>query len=151
MGLSQRIVDITPVMDTSIYASGDVLADTFAVTNIGRTKNFGGTIETLVLIDEDDQGAAMTVLFFGANVSLGTVNGAPSISDANARNFIGKVTVATTDWLDLGGVRVAYFNLLGMIYRPATDTQNIYAAILNGTGTPTYTASGLKLRIGVVD
>ena len=151
MPTNTRLIDITMSADTSIFAAGDVIADTQQLAASIRTKNFGAILDTLVLVDEDDQGAAMTVIFFGANVSLGTENAAPSITDANARSYLGKVVVGTADWVDLGGVRVASFHNLGIVLKPETDTQNIYVAVLNGAGTPTFTAAGLKLRIGIID
>ena len=41
-------------------------------------------------------------------------------------------------------------NNIGMMIKPATGTDDIYVAAVNGTGTPTFTASGLKLRMGFI-
>lgn len=141
-------VDVTLSADTGIMASGDIIADTQVVTNALRANNTLGILSSVVVIDEDDQGAALDLYFFSANASLGTENNGPSITDANARNFLGFVPIGTGDYKDLGGVKVAFINAVGMIVKAATDTRDIYVGVVNGTGTPTYTASGLKLRLG---
>lgn len=141
-------VDVTLSLDTVAYASGDVLADTQVVTNAMRAADGLGILRSIALVDEDDQGVAFDLYFFSANVSLGTENAAPNISDADARNFLGIVAIATTDWKDLGGVRVAYIDDIGMVVKPATGTRNIYVGAVNGAGTPTFTAAGVTLRLG---
>lgn len=141
-------VDVALTTDTSAYASGDVVADTQVVTNACRAVSQPAILQSVMLIDKADQGAALDLHFFSANVSMGTENSAPSISDANALNYLGKIAIATTDYTDLGGCKVAHKNALGHLIRPATDTRHIYVAVVNGTGTPTYAADSLLLRLG---
>ena len=100
------LIDVTLSLDTSAYASGDVLADTQEIANAMRVIDGTAILESLILLDEDDQGVALDLYFFNANVAMGTENSAPSISDANARNLLGKVAGATGDYTDLGGVKV---------------------------------------------
>lgn len=151
MELRPRLVDITLVCDTSIYANGDVIVATMAIPYLARDKNRCVTLESIVVIDEDDQGVAFDIYFLDANVSVGAANAAWAPSDTVARSFLGKVPIASGDWKDMGGARVASLGNLGIVLKPETDTQNVYVAILNGAGTPTFTASGLKLRLGLVD
>ena len=143
-------VDVALSTDTAAYASGDVIADSQVVAACVRANDAFGVLQSLTLIDEDDQGVALTVLFLDANVSVGTENAAPSITDVNARNVLGWVSVATSDYVDLGGVRVAFKSNLGMVVKPATGTDDIYVAVVNGSGAPTYSASGLRLRLAFI-
>lgn len=133
-------------LDTSAYSSGDVLTDALEFDNAMRVNDGTGYLIALTLIDEDDQGVAMDVYVMDANVSLGTKNSAPNISDANARNILGIISVATTDWKDLGGARVAHLKGLAMPVSAGTGTKKIWLACVNGTGTPTFTESGLRAR-----
>lgn len=146
-----RIVDVTLVADTSIYAAGDTLVATQVLSNLLREKNVGGLLKSLTVVDEDDQKAALDIYFLDANVSFAAANAAAAPSDTAARSLLGKVAVATADYKDLGGVSMASYANLDIILKPAVDTQDIYVAVVNGAGTPTYTASGLKLRLGIVD
>jgi hypothetical protein len=147
-GLSMQYVSVTPVCDTSAYGAGDTLFDTTLITNATRVADGLARLDTIVVLDEDDQAAAnMTLYFLDANVTLGTANAAPSISDANARNLLGYVTLASAAFLDVGGAKVACALNVNMIVKPATGTRNIYVAATTA-GTPTQTASGIKLRFG---
>jgi len=148
VGRPVSYIDVTLSLDTSAYTSGDVLADTQVVTNAMRVNDGLGILQSVVAVDEDDQGAAFDLHFFSANSSLGTENAAPSIADADARNWLGKVAIATGDWADLGGVRVACIANINLAVKPASGTRNLYVGVINGSGTPTYTASGVRLRLG---
>ena len=135
-------VDVTFVSDTAILASGDVICATAEIPLACRDALRPTKLQNVVLRDEDDQGTAVDIVFFSANVSLGTVNGAPSISDANARKIMGMLSVAAADLIDYGGVRVACKSNLNMLMK--SDTTSLWAALICRSGTPTYTASGLK-------
>lgn len=143
------LVDVTLSLDTSAYASGDLLADTQVVASAIKLTDGKARLQSVLLIDEDDQGAALDLYFLSANNTLGTENVAPSISDANARDILCRVPIATGDYYDLGGVRVADVHGLNRIIKAASGTTSIYVAAVNGAGSPTYTASGLRLRIGI--
>lgn len=143
-----KFVDVTLSTDTSAYASGDLIADAQIVAACVRSNDALGALHSMLVIDEDDQGVAFTVWFASASSTFGTENSAPSISDANARTILGFVDVATSDYKDLGGVKLAFKGNIGMAIKPVADSDDIYVAVVNSTGTPTFTASGLKLRLG---
>ncbi len=143
-------IDVILSTDTAIYADGDVLADTQIVSNALRGINKTGIIHSIALIDKDDQKIAMDLIFMSSNVSIGTENAAPNISDASALNFLARVNVAVVDYVDLGGVSVALKTGIGAIIKAAADTDDIYVAAITRGGTPTYTAAGLMLRIGIL-
>lgn len=145
-----QLVDVTLSLDTSAYTAGDLIADTQEVASAVRAADAKGVLQSVVVIDEDDQGAAIDLYFFSANVTMGTENSAPSISDANIRNLLGIVSVASGDYKDVGGAKVAVKSGIGMIVQPASGTDDIYVAVVSNGSTPTYTASGVRLRIGVL-
>lgn len=144
-----QYVEVTLSTDTSAYASGDVIADTQIVAAAVRANDAKGVLHSLTIIDQDDQKALLYIYLLSANVAMGTENAAPSISDANALEILGPpVAIAVADYYDLGGVAIAGKDAIGKVVKPATGTDDLYVAVVNGTGTPTYTASGLKLRLG---
>lgn len=144
-----QYVDVTLTTDTSAYASGDLIADTQIVAVATRANDAKAVLHSITIIDQDDQKAALYIYLLSANVSMGTENAAPSISDANALEILGPpIAIAVADYYDLGGVSIAGKDSIGKIVKPATGTDDVYVAVVNGTGTPTYTASGLKLRLG---
>lgn len=144
------VLPVTLSLDTNIYASGDVLADTQVVTGAFRVADGRAILQSLMLIDQDDQKADCTIYFLSSNVTMGTENSAPSISDANAVNILGYVDIAVADYKDLGGVSVVNKNNIGIVLESASGVADCYVAVVNGTSTPTYTASGVKLRLGLL-
>lgn len=148
--LDLKIVDVTLVVDTAIYASGDVMSDVAVVPNCLFEKNSPQMLMSLVAIDEaDSTGLSFDVWFFRASQTLGTFNVAPAITDAAARDIVGRVSVLTTDWKDLGGVKVASYGNLWIPIMGEANTQNLYVGTVITAGTPTFgTASDVKLRLG---
>jgi hypothetical protein len=144
-----KIVDVTLTLDTSAYTSGDVMSDTAEVSSAMRVTNGTGILDSIVVIDEDDQGIAFDVVVMSANRSLGTKNNAPSISDAHGRDVLGHVVIGSGDYIDLGGVRVATKTNIGLPVKAATDTDDIFIGTIT-RGTPTYTAAGVRLRLGFI-
>ncbi len=141
---------VTLSLDTSAYAAGDVLADTQILTSLFRISDGTGLLQTIQVIDQDDQKQAIDFYYLSSSTSLGTENSAPSISDANAIEIVGPFSVAAADYKDLGGVSVAKITGIGQPIIAASGTSNGYIAAVCNSGTPTYTSAGIKLRIGVL-
>jgi hypothetical protein len=149
--VSKTVVkDVTLTLDTSAYASGDVIAATQQVNAALRITDGTGMLSSIEIIDKDDQGAAFTIYILSADVAVGTENAAPSITDGDAASILGHVDVATGDYKDLGGVKVACKTALNIPVVAVSGTDDLYVAVVNSTGTPTYTASGIVLRLGIL-
>lgn len=143
------VLDVTLSCDTSAIVDGDVLADTQEITNAVRIAAGVGYIQSIQLLDEDDQGQPIDLYFFNANTSLGTENSPPSITDANSRTLIGRVQILTGDYYDLVANRFAFKNGIGLMFKAASGQTSIWvAAVVRGGGT--YTASGVRLKIGIM-
>lgn len=145
-----NVIDVTLSLDTSAYADGDVLADTQEVAGLFPAGGGCMVLQSVTVLDEDDQGVGLDILFLDSNVSLGTENSAPSISDANARSILGRVSVTASDYFDLGGSRIATIAGLGLVLKGAAGATSVWVAAVTRSGTPTYTAAGLKLKLGVI-
>jgi hypothetical protein len=141
---------VTLVVDTAIYTSGDVMSATQQIPSAAFDKNSPMMLQSLIAIDESDNaGLSFDVFLMRGNQSFGAFNSPPTLSDAGARDVLAKISVLTTDWKDLGGVKIAFYGGLGLPVLPETDTQNLYVATVITAGTPTFaTASDVKLRMG---
>jgi hypothetical protein len=137
------IVTVTPTLDTSIYASGDILFTTTAVSNAVRANDGLAMLNSLVVVDKDDQKPEFALKFWSSNVTYGTFNAAPSISDADAANCLGRINID-------GGVSTAFKDNIGKLLKAASGTRTIYITGKLTAGTPTHTASGLVIRLGLV-
>ena len=147
------LVEVTLSLDTSAYASGDVLAATQEVANVfsGRRRAW---LESLVVLDKDDQAQGLDLVFLRSNASLGTENAAFSPSDAIAEEILTIVEVASGDYYDMTNSQIAIKSAsagdagMGVLLEAASGTSLFLGAISRGTGT--YTASGVVLRFGFV-
>ena len=142
------VKDLTLSLSTDQYADGDVLADTQELASAIRLAGGSGVVQSLVVVDKDDQGQALDVYLLDSNVSIGTENSAVGISDANAAKVLGKIAVAAADFYDMGGVRVASLANLSVVVEVSSGTSLYVAVVSRGTGT--YTASGVVLRFGIL-
>ena len=143
------VISVVPVCDTNAYASGDLIADATAIAAAVRVTGGRAILQSLTIIDADAQGVAFSIYFMSTNTTFGTFNAAPSISDANiAAGLLGRVDVATTDYTTLNGSKIVSLKNIGLVIEvPATT---MWFAIVNSTGTPTFTASGLKFVFGLL-
>lgn len=146
-----NVIDVTLSCSASALSAGEVIADLQAVEGAFRKFNAVQELQSVVLIDEDDQGTAVDLVFARASVVLGTENDVPSISDANSREIIGRVSIAAADFTDLGGTREATKVNVGLLMKAAAASTALYVGAITRSGTPTYSASGLKLRLGFKD
>jgi hypothetical protein len=143
------VLDFLPTLDTNVYADGDVLFDSAALANFAELPGEGGILDSIHVLDEDDQGVALDLVFLNANVSLGTFNVTPAITDANARASVGLVKVAAADYIDLGGARIATLRGIGLRMKTAPGLSSLWVAGITRGGTPTYTANGLRFKFGI--
>jgi hypothetical protein len=145
---TDSVVTITPTLDTSQYASGDLLFDSTEVAGaVGG--NGGHTLLTSVtIIDKADQKVALTLVFANAETDFGSPNSAPNPDDTETATVIGFVAIATPDYVDLGGAAVACKTGIGLSLKAGATLRSIYVAGVNGTGTPTYGVNDLVIQLG---
>jgi hypothetical protein len=133
------------VLDTVIYATGDVLAAT-AVIDLGAhlpSVPRRGLIAGVTVLDKDDTGAAFDLVFLDGNVALGTVNNPPTITDADAEKILAVIPVGT--FVDVGGAQVARPIFDPIPFALHAGASLAIAAISRGTGT--YTAAGIRVKL----
>lgn len=138
-----HFVESTPVLDTSAYAAGDHMSDVATVIT-GATNARPVKLASIAVLDKDDQGAAFDVLLFKSSPTVASSkNAALNISDAEMENCVGYIPIASGDYADFGGARIAQKNLEQYV-KPDGEGKIYY--LLVARGTPTHTASGLTLK-----
>jgi hypothetical protein len=146
-------VEITPVVDISAAVpAGEILFDFIAFEALSAEGRVT-MLQDLMLVDKEDNTAwSLTLLFADSSISLGSLNAAPSITDANALKLLGLVQIATTDWIDIGGAKVAFAKNIGLVLEAASGTQCYVAGFITagGTGATFTNASSLQLRAGLL-
>lgn len=148
VGTNADVISVTHSLDTSAYASGDLVADTQEIPGVMRVAGGQAVLDSIVILDEDDQGVVLNFVFSQVSTTFGTENSAPNISDANLATAQGHVAFATTDYVDVGGAKIGTRSNIGLPMESASGSTSLYVAIVNGAGTPTFTATGLKVKYG---
>jgi hypothetical protein len=142
----------TPTLDTSAYAQNDVLFDFEALTlgaGGSQARPVRGTINNFILLDKDDNGNQITVFFSDdSDATLGTFNGAVGITDAHAATILGQVDTGAT-YEDLVGCKSITPSAFSPIPFESTDDKLYVGGVLRGSATPTHTAAGITIRIGI--
>jgi hypothetical protein len=149
--------ELTPAVDTAIYAVDDVLFVPTEITNVFRMadelrKNGSCVIlNSVIMLDVDDETAfSVDLLFFRSNVTLGTINEAVTISDADADELIGVMNIAASDVVDLVNSKAYFKNGLGIPMQGSADSTSLYVGAVLRSGTPTFTAAtDLKLKLNL--
>lgn len=143
---------IIPVLDAAAYAANDVL---FTATEIPNAVYAGkaALLAGVTVIDKDDQAAAGLDLYFFTvgTASMGARNApATSITDADAEEFLGRVSIASGDWEDVGGAKIARVNAgnIPLIGEGSPGTSIWMIGVTRGTPTPSV--SGLVIRPFIV-
>ena len=142
--------EVTPVVDTNIYASGDRLGSILTLTDFFQKYNRSAEITGLSLLDKAKQKSVLQVLFFDELPTVASADNATlDITDAEmADKCLGYLPVAAADYKDLSASSIATVLPASPLLVTAKTT-SLYAIILSG-GTPTYTsASDLVLRLHV--
>jgi hypothetical protein len=147
-----QITSTPTVLNADAYDANDVIVDTTAITH--NMFNLGGTfkLEQIEFWDQADQAAAaLTFVFLNSNVTYGTKDAAPSITDANGIAYLTGIYVgASAAILDQTDFKYGLWNP-NIFVTPATSTASplsvgtLYYAIASA-GTPTYATGCLQLR-----
>ena len=144
-----KVFDVTLTLDTSEYAEGDVFAAVQEVEDVGYLAGAAVVLQSLSVIDTDDNGRSITLYFFDADVSIGTENEAVSISDTDAMHVIGKVEVFASYYDDLIASKFAQVSQIALPLQCASNSTSLWvAAVYRDATGDTYTAEGLELKLG---
>jgi hypothetical protein len=146
VGLPDDSITITCSLDTSAYADGDVLFATQEIANAVRNNGDTCILQSIHVVDIDDQGVDFDLVFFNANTSLGTENSAPDIDDTEVLTTLA-VYQFTNDYVDLGANQVRTDTGIGLVLEAGAATTSLYVAGIT-RGAPTYSASGLQITFG---
>lgn len=143
-----QVIEVTPVLDTSAYADNDVLFVPIVLPTYRADGSNGPArkLVSVVVIDQADQAQDIDLVFTDGSVTLGTINGAVNISDADALKICGIVSVLIADYSDTINSQVATKRGIDLIMQNPTHIAGILRS-----GTPTYAASSLRIKLGFED
>ena len=147
-----KIIEFTPVLEAAILASGDVMMAVQEIAGVFKAGQSNKLISVQV-IDTDDQGQSFDLYFFNASATLGTLNAAITINDTDAAKSIGQVsfTAAANGTDMINSWNFVKFLDEGIVMKPLDTSSSLWIGAVCRGGTPTYTASGFKIKLGFAD
>lgn len=141
------LITFVPVLDTGIYADNDVMFISTEITNFFRTAGGRAELVSATLFDGDDQGTEVFVFLTTNSTTPGTINEAISGADAVMDDIQAYIDFVTYE--DLINSKVCHRAGINKILEAAAGSTSLYAWGAVRSGTPTYTASGVKILFGV--
>ena len=143
------LIDVDPVCEAASNADGDVI---FTFTEIPNAVSVDGgscLLHSVQLLDDDDNGGKIDLVFQTDDTTLGTIGAAVSETDANAGDILGYVQLET--YFDGINWQMSSKTNIGLVLKAAAATKSVYVAGVNRNGdAQTATAAGIHLRIGVI-
>ena len=145
------VITLTAVCNANASEVATSIFQADEIANIVPVK--GGTciLQSVGLLDDDDHGQPIDLVFMDTTGLLdasddGTVIDAADgvIPDA----ILGVVSI--TNYFDGVLWQYGHKENIGLVLKAASDTKSIYVSAINRGATKTWTASGLRLKLGIV-
>lgn len=149
VGGNSVVHEVTLSLAAATYTQHDVLAATQVLTACMRKDGGTGVIHSIHLLDQDDQGMALDLVFLRTNVALGSEESAVSITDAHADEILGIVEILAGDYVDLINSQSVTKTNVGIVVDAAGGAGDLYIAAIT-RDTPTHTGSGITVKVGIL-
>ena len=151
IGVWDNLIEVTLSLTATTYADGDLLADTQEIAK-ACFENSTCTLQSIRLLDNDDQGGALDILILRSNQDMGTEDDAFAPADTAADEILTAVSFTAGDYVDLANSQLAVKNMadtgMGVKLAPADNTTtSLYIAAVS-RDTKTYTTAGIELLLG---
>jgi hypothetical protein len=147
--MSFEVITFTPALDASILANNEVFMVAYEVKQF-FSKSRPRKLTSVVVLDGDDQAQAFDLIFSNANITLGTANSTVTISDADAAKVLGHLKfVVATHSEDLINSTLFTMTNVNLILQSSGASDSLWVSGIVRSGTPTYTAAGMTIRLGV--
>lgn len=132
------IATVTPYITNIAYVDGDVMSH-YAVLDVARAAGKAVQLQSVTVIDADDEGMAFEIMLFEAAPTLALPGDAWATSDADMLNCATFVSIGTSDYTDLGANRIANVGSINKSITPDSGTSIFMGLRARGTSTFTNT------------
>ena len=144
------LIDVDLVTDTDATADAGVISNPVEIANCVSVNAGTALLHSVQLIDDDDDGKAIDLVFTQVSTNLGTVNGAIDAADGVAASILGVVSI--TSYFDGIAWQISQKTNIGIVLKAAASTKSIYVGAINRSGGAVTKSAvdDLHLRIGVI-
>ena len=142
-----KVAGSSIAVNTTAYADGDLVGGKITLTDVVPQRK-GGILQTVVLHDLDAQDASLILIIWDLDPSSTTFtnNSVLDIADADLPNVVAKVRISNLDYDDFSDNSIGEVDNLSIPLRGNL----LYAALVSDGATPTYTANGLSMSLGLL-
>ena len=145
--LTKKVPGAEVGVNTTTYADGDLVGTKLTLTDTVPHRK-GGILQTVVLHDLDAQNASLIFIIWDVNPlsTTFTNNSVLDIADDDLPNVVAKVRISNIDYDDFSDNSIGEVDNLSMPLKGRV----LYAALVSDGSTPTYSANGLSLSLGLL-
>jgi hypothetical protein len=144
-----NVVEVEVGVDTAAHAASDVVFQPVELADIALP-NGCAVIQSVTVIDFDDQGIAMDLIFLSQPVTVGANNATMAIPDTQVDEVLGCINVAAGSYTNLDQNQIATVTNCGLVVRPDPGTPGSVWLTAQTSGTPTYASGHLVIKVGVL-
>ena len=136
----------TPTLSTSAYSSGDYMGSIMTVTNACANTGSWTTLDSLNLIDYDNQKIAADLYLWSVSPTITSAdNAAININPRDSGTTKAYVNLPAASYTSFNAAAVGQFTNLNIRVKCAAGSKSLYGLLVS-RGTPTRTATGLDLN-----
>lgn len=155
----RKIIRVTPTLDTSTYAAGDVIFNSVEIPNAVREEGGCSKLVAAFLHSNNTDNLLFEMIFTENAATFGTVNATANISDGDLRtaNVLGYISCEsaddTTNYIDLSEIKRIHDNrsdanadspgFSPIFLQAASNSTSVYFAVLGGSSIA-YAADDLQ-------
>lgn len=148
--MAYSVIDVVPTLDTNILADNDVFMAAYEIPQ-AFSKGKPRKLKSVRVLSIDDQATDFDLIFSNATITLGTLNSGITINDTDADKILGAVAMlAASHSYDLINSTLFVQGGLDIVMAPGA-TNSLFVSGVVRSGTPTYTAAGMKIKLGFED
>lgn len=142
-----KSISVTPTITAGAYSAKDAVGGMMTFANAARVSGGHGVINSLTIVDKDDEKAQLELWVFNADPS-GVADNAPmDFADADMAKLVGIIPISTADYYSLLDNGAACIR--GVLLQFDCAATSLFAQ-LKCVGTPTYTGtSDLIVTLGI--
>jgi hypothetical protein len=149
---STKFVTVTPTIVAAAYADGDVIGtnNPIALSEVVRGDALTALLMSVQARDKSNSRPALDIIFFHTTPSGTTFtdNAAVSVVDGDLAKIAAVVSIATTDWINLGAGAVAFITGIAAPVQAIAGARKLFAAIVARGAVTFGSASDLSLEVG---
>jgi hypothetical protein len=147
LGGKTNISTVTPVITAAAFGANDIVGGLIQFPDVVRT-NKTGIIQSCLFIDDDLQTSDLELWLFDRVITAAVENEPVDFTDADMANCLGVIATAdgTTYATSLNEINVV--KNIGLVVKPNAGT-TLFGQLVT-RGTPTYTAAGLTIKLGIL-